>query len=124
VKDHTGRWLRKAEDHLASADLLYREGHYSQSIFLDEQAIECLLKALWLEGHAKGVPPKVHDLVDLAEQVSVDFDETQLTFLRRLQDQYMPTRYADVEVEYDQETAQFYRERSRGMFEWLRPKIE
>lgn len=124
MKDHTKRWLLKAEDHLASADLLFHEVHYAQSIFLHEQAIECLLKALWLESHTEGMPPKVHDLVDLAEQVSVDFDETQLTFLRRLQDQYMPTRYADIEVEYDKETAQFYREQSRRMFEWLRPKME
>ncbi len=124
MKPDTERWVQRAESHLSSAGVLFRAEHYPQAIFLSEQAIECLLKAHWLEIHEADTPPKVHDLVDLAEQLGLGFEESQLAFLRRLQDQYMPTRYVEVAVEYDMETAQFYCESSQVIFEWLRQRLK
>src|SRR5712692_3500866 len=123
MKAETEQWLRIADGHLGSAGVLLKEGHYPQCVFFCEQAIECLLKAIWIERSSEGVPPKIHHLVDLAEELALPLSEAQAGFLRRLQEQYMPTRYGDVAVEYSEEAARTYHVQAEEMFEWLRPKL-
>ena len=123
MKDETRAWVRKAEEHLEAASVLLQGDLYPQCVFFCEQAIETLLKSIWVEHASEGVPPRVHDLVSLAEDLGLELSEEQLEFLRKLAEQYMPTRYADIPVEYSRETAENYHERTEELFSWLRQRL-
>jgi HEPN domain-containing protein len=123
VKAETEEWMRTAEGHFAPAEVLLREAHYPQCIFLCEQAIECLLKAIWTEHASEGPPPRVHDLVSLAQSLELPLTDNQTEFLRKLQEQYMPARYADVRIEYSRETAEYYCRKTEELFRWLRARL-
>lgn len=120
MKPEAAAWLEKAEEHLDAALVLLKGGHYPQSIFLSEQAVETLLKTIWVERASEGVPPRTHDLVFLAEDLNLDLSEDQLEFLRALSEQYMPTRYADIPAEYTEESAENYYRKTQEIFSWLR----
>ena len=122
MKDETREWLGRAEEHLGAASALLDSGHYPQSVFFCQQAMEMLLKAMWIEQADEGLPRRTHDLVSLAEELRLSLSEEQLEFLRRLSEQYIPTRYADVSVEYQRQEAVEYLEQTRELFAWLQQR--
>lgn len=123
MKDETRGWLGKADEHLAAASVLLGSDHYSQCVFLCQQTMELLLKAIWIEKADEGLPRRTHDLVSLAQELDLALAEEQLEFLRRLSEQYIPTRYADVRVEYTREDAVQYLQKTEELFAWLRQRL-
>ena len=103
--------------------MLLREGFHVQCVFFCQQAIEVLLKAIWVERESFGMPPKIHGLVELAEGLGLEPSQEQLAFLDDLTNQYMPTRYADVPVEYSRNEAGNYFREAQEFFSWLRPHL-
>ncbi len=123
MKDETGEWLRKADEHLDVASALLDSDHYPQCVFFCQQAVEMLLKSMWIEQADEGLPRRTHDLVSLAEELTLGLSAEQLELLRRLTEQYIPTRYASVPVEYQREDAVEYLEKTRVLFAWLRQRL-
>lgn len=104
---------------MASAEALFERALYAQSVFFCEQAIETLVKAVWVEQAAEGIPPHTHDLVLLTKQTSLSLSYEQLDLLRDLEEQYTSTRYPDAAFEYSQEIAQDYYDKTKELFSWL-----
>ena len=123
MKPETRQWLDKAEGHLKAAGVLLREAFYAQCVFFCQQAIEVLLKAMWVEQTPQNMPPRTHDLVFLAEGLKLELSEDQFEFLRRLGEQYTPARYGDVEVHYSLEGTTEYYEGAEELFPWLRQQL-
>jgi HEPN domain-containing protein len=48
---------------------------YRPVVFHCQQAIEKILKAIWIEQADEGVPPKTHGLVELAKEVDLELDD-------------------------------------------------
>ncbi len=116
MKDETRQWIARAEEHLDVAFALFESVHYPQSVFFCQQALELLLKAMWIEQADSGLPRRTHDLVSLVEELGLALSEEQLGFLRGLTEQYIPTRYADMPVEYSLEDAVEYLEQAKELF--------
>jgi HEPN domain-containing protein len=93
-------------------------------VFHCQQAIEKLLKAIWIEQAAEGYPPKTHGLVSLAREVGLQLEEEVQEFLDDLEKQYNPTRYGDVIAVYTSEQSERYYKRATGLFEWLLHKLK
>jgi HEPN domain-containing protein len=123
VKEETLAWLGKADEHLKSAKALFDLEHHAQCIFFCQQATEVLLKAMWIEQAEEGLPRRTHDLVALAAELDLDLSEEQTEFLRRLSEQYMSTRYPDILVEYSEEDAVEYLDKTEELFAWLRQRL-
>ena len=123
MKPETEEWVEIAEQDLRAASVLLQSGLDPQCVFFCEQAIETLLKAIWVEQASEGVPPRTHDLVSLAKDLGLGLSEEQTEFLRKLAEQYMPTRYADIPVEYSRQTAENYCENTMELFSWLRQRL-
>jgi HEPN domain-containing protein len=87
------RWLGQAENDLASAGVLAREGFAAQACFTCQQAAEKALKALHYWGGARFVLG--HSLVELLGPLLPQYP--QLAPLQeaaqRLDQYYIPTRY-------------------------------
>ncbi|MGQ9571973.1 MAG: HEPN domain-containing protein [Dehalococcoidia bacterium] len=92
-------------------------------MFECQQALEKLLKAIWVEQAPQGYPPREHNLVSLAEKVGLQLSAEQLQFLDDLSRQYKPTRYADAAVEYSVEEAENYYRKTEEQFAWLRQQL-
>lgn len=122
VKPETGRWLKHAEDDLAIADMALNRGLYSQCVFHCQQALEKLLKAHWIE-HLEEPHPRTHNLAALALRLDIGATDQQLAFLQRLAEQYLPSHYADFDVEYPEEAGRYYYRLTEETYAWLRQQL-
>ena len=87
MKEMTQRWLHTAENDLAMSGMAHSHGYFDQCVFHCQQAMEKLLKALWIE--LLGRPhPRTHGLRAIAESLPLELPEEQLMFLQRLANQY------------------------------------
>src|SRR3990172_2288866 len=120
MKDAARDWLRLAEADLEVAGVVIKQGFHRHCVFECQQAIEKLVKAIWVERTPEGYPPREHDLRSLAEKAALDLSREQTGLLDDLSGQYIPSRYVDAAVEYSREQAQSYYNRTTEVFEWLR----
>ena len=123
MKDETRAWMRLAEGDLKAAGVMLAEDFCPQCVFHCHEAIEKILKGLWIEHTSQGVPPRIHDLPALAKQAGLRLTREQTEFLGKLADQYLPTRYGDVMVEYPREAADNYYRQTEELFSWLRQQL-
>ena len=119
MKETTRRWLQTADNDLAVARLAHTNGFYNQCVFHCQQAVEKVLKAIWIERLGE-THPRTHNLAHLALQLRLDVSDEQLTILQDLADQYLPSHYADVEVEYPEDESSGYLALTSETFRWLR----
>jgi HEPN domain-containing protein len=123
VKQETAPWLRRAERNLSAAGILLREGFYDECVFFCHQSIEALLKGLWVEASSEGLPPRTHDLLALADGLRLPLSDDQRLFLGMLREQYTPTRYPESAAQYPRSVAEYYYERTRDLWSWLRQRL-
>ena len=96
MRVETRRWLRYADDELDTARVTHAGGRWTATSFHAQQAVEKALKGLWLEQEG-AEPPRVHDLVRLAEEVSLPSQwNEELDALSRV---YIVSRYPETAVE-------------------------
>jgi HEPN domain-containing protein len=123
VKPVTARWLERSERHLGAAKVALEAGYFEHSIFWAQQALEVLLKALLIERSPAGRARRTHDLVSLAEELSLNLSLQQFDFLRDLGEQYSPTRYADDELDYELQDAAEVVRRTKELCQWLQQRL-
>ncbi len=123
MKSETRAWLKRAAEDLQAAEALFQLDLFAQEIYYCQQTAETLLKAFWVEQSPAGVPPRTHDLVYLAKNLSVAVLPERLEFLQKLAAQYIPTRYPETEDIFDQDDGQFYLTGIQEFVAWLRPQI-
>ena len=123
MKPETEEWMARSEEHLSAASVLLEQGLHRHCIFFCQQSLEMLLKAIWVEQASEGLPRRTHDLVALSKELALEVSEEWLEFLRKLSEQYIPTRYGDVQVEYSGETAQNYEKGTKEISAWLRQRL-
>lgn len=121
MKEETKDWVALADMDLAAAEVLLERGLYPPVIFHCQQAVEKLLKAIWLERTGE-VPPRTHNLVDLASELKLSLPEWE-SFLGTLTDQAVASRYAGGQA-YTQSTAQEYYKRTIELCELLRQNLK
>jgi HEPN domain-containing protein len=111
MKPETERWLALANEDIDLAEISWRRTYYSACVAHCQQAIEKVLKAALVE---RGIRfRKTHDLPELADLLGLDIASEDLDFLAKLTDQYLPSRYGDVHVEYPPEMAENYLESTK-----------
>ncbi len=92
MRPETKGWWEQAGADLESARSNTGAGSYYVSAFLCQQALEKAFKALWIE-RFREMPPKTHDLVDLAEKLSVPAEFS--TAIKDINPAYATARYPD-----------------------------
>lgn len=98
MSGETERWLHHAREDLENARATLTGERWSATSFHVQQAVEKALKGLWLATRHEA-PPRVHDLVRLAEELGVPEDwHSELDALTRV---YLLSRYPDVAADAD-----------------------
>ena len=99
---------------------MLEKGHLRHCLFLAHLAIEKMLKA-HVTRRTKDVPPRIHNLVRLAEIAELSLDSEKLTFLRSFDVYQMEGRYPDsTQVIIDSKTANEKLAAAGEMLQWLR----
>ena len=104
------------------ADTLFQNQKYDWCLFIGHLVIEKVLKACYVRDKQE-IPPKIHNLVRLAENTLLAVKEEQLTFLADLNDFNLETRYPDFKFSFYQIcTREFTEEhfsKIKETYQWL-----
>ena len=128
MKDTTREWLEDAEYDIRSAEAMLKAGRYFYVVFMCNLAVEKMLKGAWVE--IKGeTPPKVHGLVYLTNRVfdKEELPDEVLALINDLDDKSVITRYPDgrkqIASTLTKEYSRTLREKTEGMFSWLKKRL-
>jgi HEPN domain-containing protein len=125
----TANWLAQVDYDLATAEQMLHAGRYIYVIFMSHMALEKALKALVTEETQK-LPPRTHNLIDLAQRAHVVVAQEQQDFLGKLNNISVVVRYPDdlaaLVSQYPEAIAQDYLERTKELILWVRqdPRLQ
>ncbi len=127
----TANWLAQVDvDYdIATAEQMLRAGRYIYVIFMSHMALEKALKALVTEETQK-LPPRTHNLIDLAQRAQVVLSQEQQDFLGKINSTNVVVRYPDdlsaMVSQYHEAIAQDYLERTKELLTWVRqdPRLQ
>ena len=115
-------WISRAQYDLDTARIVLEAGRHVYVLFFCQQAIEKKLKGIIVERTGK-MPPRVHNLVALAETAGIAADEVRSDFLRALTDYYVETRYPEglggEGADVDRQLAEEYLGKTEDLLQWL-----
>ncbi len=125
----TANWLAQVDYDIATAEQMLHAGRYLYVIFMSHIALEKVLKALVTE-ETKKLPPRTHNLIDLAQRAQVVLSQEQQDFLGKLNNTSVVVRYPDdlsaMVSQYPEAIAQDYLERTKELILWVRqdPRLQ
>jgi HEPN domain-containing protein len=93
--EHIRYWLDSAQHDLETAESLFSNQKFDWALFIGHLVIEKTLKALYVRDSDNKNPPKLHDLVRLAELTSLNLTEDRKLFLDEVNDFNIEARYPD-----------------------------
>lgn len=116
------QWIDLSDYDFETAKAMLKSKRYLYVLFCCQQALEKRLKGMVV--HATGqFPPKTHDLLRLASLSRISLDEAKETFLRRITNYYIGTRYPEEVKELashvDKKLANEYFIHTKELIKWL-----
>ena len=122
----TQEWIKIAEYDLETAKAMLKTKRYLYVVFMCQQAIEKILKAIYSK-QKKELPPRIHNLINLSNFLELEISEEDKNFLSKLNQFYIATRYPSEHIRLakslDQDKAKNYLNKTEEMLECLRKKI-
>lgn len=100
VKQNTEYWLKTAAHDMEVAETLFQNQKYDWCLFVGHLVIEKTLKVFYVRDKEE-IPPKIHNLVKLAENTNLSLTEDRLVFLADVNDfNNIETRYPDAQFSF------------------------
>ena len=94
INEQIEYWISTAEHDLPVAESLFEKGHYVWCLFIGHLILEKIIKAHFVKD-TEHTPPKIHDLVKLANRTKLPLTQEQLEFLDEVMDFQLEARYPD-----------------------------
>ncbi|MFT4309405.1 MAG: HEPN domain-containing protein [Candidatus Woesearchaeota archaeon] len=119
-------WWKQALKDYENAELNYKNKQYYLTAFLVQQSVEKALKAYYV--HNKGMfSDRTHSLVYLGKEL--DLPDKLLTLLRKINPDFIFTRYPDMDgvppyEAYDENIAKERLIQGKEVLEWITKKIK
>ena len=116
-------WTTGSEEDFAAAQSLFEKGHLRHSLFFAHLAIEKMLKA-HVTRQTKDIPPRVHNLIRLADMAGLSPNAEHMSFLRRFNLFQLEGRYPDsVHVIIDSDMARERLILAGDILKWLKSQL-
>jgi HEPN domain-containing protein len=119
-------WLLQADYDMETADAMFDKGRYIYTVFMCHLAIEKALKGLYHKRLTE-LPPKVHNLLYLAEKTGLNFPEHLNAHMVSLNRLSIPTRYPEdlgkTQTALDKVKSLEILEQSRKVLEWIKTQF-
>jgi HEPN domain-containing protein len=110
-EEHVKYWHESANHDLESAESIFDSNRYDWCLFVGHLALEKILKAVFVDRNDNAMPPKIHNLVRLAELSNIILEDEQKILLDRINDFNIQIRYPDNKLEiYKRCSADYTRE--------------
>ena len=123
VQKQIDYWRISGEEDFAAAESLLEKGHLRHCLFLAHLGLEKMLKA-HVTRQTEDIPPRIHNLVRLAEIAGLKIDAEQEQFLRKFNVYQLEGRYPDSQqVSFDLGFVREKISRAREMLKWLRKQL-
>ncbi len=120
-------WLDIAEYDLKTSGAMLHTSRFLYTVFMAQQALEKLLKALYLKEN-KEDPPFTHNLLYILKGTSLDCTTEQKEFLNRLTAYYIEGRYPLYKEKLsslvDKGEATKIFENAKELFSWIKSRIK
>lgn len=125
--EHIGYWLESAEYVIKAAESMFSSGYYVWSLFIGHLVIEKTLKALYVQNTSNEIPPKIHNLLKLANVSGIELSSEQVDIYEDLNSFHIEGRYSEFKNElYKLCTKQFTSiqlNNIKNQFIWLKSRI-
>jgi HEPN domain-containing protein len=92
-------WINSASHDLEVAETLLQNGKYDWCLFIAHLVLEKTLKAVYVK-RTENFPPRIHDLVRLANLAALEIDEDTLDFLDAVNTFNISARYPDERLRF------------------------
>jgi len=116
-------WRTGGDEDFAAAESLLEKGHLRHSLFFAHLAVEKMLKA-HVTRQTRHVPPRMHNLVRLAEMAGLSPDSEQEKFLRSFDMYQIEGRYPDsTQVLMDSKIARDKLAAAGETLKWLKAQL-
>jgi HEPN domain-containing protein len=121
-------WVATSNYDLQTAKAMYKVGRYLYVVFMCHLAIEKMLKALLSHKYPESVPPKIHNLINLAQRAEITIPDNFTDFIQRLDNVSISTRYPEdlrtLSKEFNQVTAKRILTDTKRMIKWLKQHLK
>ena len=126
IKKDIQHWIDIARYDLDTAIALLNTRRYLYVLFMCQQCLEKILKAMVIL-ETKKFPPRIHNLIRLAEAAGIDRDKIDFEFLDKLSFYYIESRYPEQHMRlYKQVTKKLtesYYSNTMGIYRWLERQL-
>ena len=121
-------WAATANYDLRTAEAMYKAGRYLYVVFMCHLAIEKMLKAILAQQYPEDVPPKIHNLIHLAQKTEIALPDNLKDFFQRIDNVSIATRYPEdlrtLSKEFNQDTAKRILTETKRMIKWLKQHLK
>ncbi len=128
LKEHIQYWVESAENDLSVADVLFNSGKYDWCLFIGHLVIEKILKALFVQKNNELTPPKIHNLLKLAQLSDIKLDKEQQLFLEIVNNFNIEGRYPEIKNEFyktaNKEFTNIHYSKIKEYYHWLKSQIK
>ena len=119
-------WIDISKYDLDTAQSLLEAKRYLYVLFMCQQSLEKMFKAI-VTLKTKEFPPRIHNLVRLAELAGFDNKDIDVEFLDKLSFYYIETRYPEEHIKLHKQVSkklagEYYRITKR-IYKWLEKHI-
>ena len=94
-KEHIDYWIETAKRDWRTTQHMLKSKDYVPALFFGHLVLEKLLKAHWVKDNEQNHPPKIHNLISLADKITYPFTDEELIFMSRMNDFQLEGRYPD-----------------------------
>ena len=126
IKKDIQYWIDIARYDLDTASALLKTRRYLYVLFMCQQCLEKMLKAMVIL-ETKKFPPRIHNLVRLAEAAGIDRDKIDFEFLDKLSFYYIESRYPEEHINLHKQVtkklSESYYETARRIYRWLEKQL-
>lgn len=116
-------WVTLSEYDIKTAEAMLKTGRYLYVLFTCQQAVEKMIKALVTKETNK-LPPRIHDLLKLAEIAHLSLDMKQKKLLGKLSYYYIETRYpeeiSNMAIKTSKDVARKYLIKTKELLKWIK----
>lgn len=119
-------WMEISEYDLQTAEVMLNGGKYLYVAFMSQQAVEKILKAIYVQKKNE-LPPRTHNLLYLIDTLVIPIEDTDLSFLSYLNQFYLETRYPGERMqlakEIDRNKAEEVFKKTKEVLECLKQQL-
>jgi len=128
IEEHIQFWIDSADSDLDTAEALFAAEKYDWSLFLGHLVLEKALKAHYVKDNENQMPPRIHNLVKLAEKTQITVTEELKEFFDRVTDFNSEVRYPGYKREFQKKcTKEFCGKeftKIQESYKWLKSLIK